>query len=110
MPNILPNAFEKLPDERTGILPNMGILIGLIGIFMAFGHSVLAMSGEESLAQVNRELEHPKLKNLLKAGGIIFFYSLVFTAGVGIFASLIIPDAVRHLYYDNLISGLTMNF
>ena len=29
---------------------------------MAFGHSVLAMSGEESLAQVNREIEHPKLQ------------------------------------------------
>ncbi len=28
---------------------------------MAFGHSVLAMCGEESLAQVNREIEHPKL-------------------------------------------------
>src|SRR5262245_23054956 len=32
-------------------------LIGLVGIFIAFGHSVLAMSGEETLAQVYREVE-----------------------------------------------------
>ena len=38
---------------------------------MAFGHSLLAMSGEESLAQVNREIEAPKLKNLLRAGRVI---------------------------------------
>ena len=37
-------------------------------MLVGFGHSVLAMSGEESLAQVNREIEHPKLKNLEKAG------------------------------------------
>jgi amino acid transporter len=36
-------------------------MFGLLGILIAFGHSVLAMSGEESLAQVNRELAHPKL-------------------------------------------------
>src|ERR1700674_1975156 len=42
-------------------------MFGLLGILIAFGHSVLAMSGEESLAQVNRELAHPKLKNLKKA-------------------------------------------
>src|ERR1700752_4857156 len=29
-------------------------------LFVGFGHSVLAMSGEETLAQVNREIEHPK--------------------------------------------------
>ena len=34
-------------------------MLGLFGILMAFGHSVLAMSGEETLAQVNREIEHP---------------------------------------------------
>src|ERR1700733_9496198 len=31
--------------------------LGMFGILMAFGHSVLAMSGEETLAQVNREIE-----------------------------------------------------
>ena len=42
-------------------------MFGLFGILIAFGHSVLAMSGEESLAQVNREIAHPKLKNLKRA-------------------------------------------
>src|SRR5215813_13775227 len=48
--------------------------IGLIGILIGLGHSVLAMSGEETMAQVYREIEHPKLRNLEKAGFIIFVY------------------------------------
>ena len=52
---------------------------GMFGILIAFGHSVLAMSGEESLAQVNRELAHPKLKNLKRAAIIIAIYSFIFT-------------------------------
>ena len=83
--------------------------IGIIGIFIGLGHSVLAMSGEETLAQVYREIEHPKLRNLEKAGFIIFIYSLVFTAGVSFFAFMIIPDAKRPQYFGNLISGLAMN-
>src|SRR5262249_8203690 len=39
--------------------PSWLSLIGLIGIFVAFGHSILAMSGEETLAQVYREVESP---------------------------------------------------
>ena len=83
--------------------------LGLIGITIAFGHSLLAMSGEESLAQVYREIEAPKLKNLEKAGFIIFLYSMLLTSLVSFFAVMIIPDAVRTSQYsDNLISGLTM--
>ena len=82
--------------------------IALIGIFIGLGHSVLAMSGEETMAQVYREIEHPKLPNLKKAGTVIFIYSLVFTAGVAFFAVMIIPDAVRSTYSDNPISGLAM--
>ena len=89
---------------------NWPYTIGLVGIFIALGHSVLAMSGEETLAQVYRELEHPKIPNLKKVGFIIFAYSLVFTAGVSFFAVMIIPDATRHQYFGNLISGLAMNF
>ncbi len=33
-----------------------------IAILVGFGHSILAMSGEESLAQVYREIEHPKVQ------------------------------------------------
>lgn len=83
--------------------------IGFIGILIAFGHSVLAMSGEESLAQVARELEHPKLVNLKRAGFVIFIFSMVFTSLASFFAVMIIPDGVRAKYYDNLLSGLAMN-
>jgi len=82
---------------------------GLFGIIMAFGHSILAMSGEETLAQVNREIEHPKLKNLKRAAIVIAIYSFVFTGIVSLLAVMIIPDAVRiPVYRDNLIAGLAM--
>ena len=84
-------------------------VIGLVGIMVAFGHSVLAMSGEETLAQVNREIEHPKLKNLQRAGLVIFVYSLVFTSFVSFLAVMIIPDNVRPNFFANLIGGLAMN-
>jgi amino acid transporter len=95
--------------ERFAVTSHSSI-IGLIGILMAFGHSVLALSGEETLAQVNRELEYPKLKNLQRAGWVIFVYSLLFTSLVSFFAVAIIPDEVRVKYSDNLISGLALNF
>jgi len=81
----------------------------LIIIFVGLGHSVLAMSGEESLAQVYREIEHPKLKNLKKAGLVIFIYSLVFTSLVSFFAVMIIPDGERAKFTENLIGGLSMH-
>src|ERR1700746_2342974 len=77
-------------------------------LFVGFGHSVLAMSGEETLAQVNREIEHPKLKNLQKTGLVIFLYSLVFTSLVSFFGVMIIPAQVRHAYFANLIGGIAM--
>jgi amino acid transporter len=76
--------------------------------FVGFGHSVLAMSGEETLAQVNREIEHPKLKNLEKTGLVIFVYSLLFTSLVSFFAVMIIPDSVRPDFFANLIGGIAM--
>src|SRR3984893_13547985 len=82
--------------------------VGLIGVLVGLGHSVLAMSGEETMAQVYREIEHPKLKNLEKAGFVIFAYSLIFTAGVAFFAVMIIPDSVRNNFFDNPIGGLAM--
>ena len=124
MPRLLPHSFQEKsadtpaeasaattekPAPHYGLVANVGALIGLIGILMAFGHSFLAMSGEESLAQVNRELEYPKHKNLMRAGFIIFLYSLLFTSLVSFFAYAIIPDDVRPQYFDNLISGIALN-
>jgi amino acid transporter len=84
-------------------------MFGLFGILAAFGHSVLAMSGEESLAQVNREIAHPKLKNLKRAALVIAIYSFVFTGGATLLAVMLIPDSVRvPIYKDNLIAGLAM--
>ncbi|MBI1813504.1 MAG: amino acid permease [Deltaproteobacteria bacterium] len=83
--------------------------VGALGIVIAFGHSILAMSGEESLAQVNREIAYPKVKNLVRAGFIIFLYSMLMTGLISFFAVLIIPDDVRmSTYSDNLIGGLAM--
>ena len=88
---------------------NLGRMFTLIAVFVGLGHSVLAMSGEESLAQVYREIEHPKLPNLKKTGLIIFIYSLLFTGLVSIFAVTIIPDEPRQKFLENLIGGLAMH-
>ncbi len=99
-------------DDPLGFLANFKAFdflraVGVIGLFLAFGHSILAMSGEETLAQVYREVEAPKLKNFKRAAFIVFIYSLLLTAGVSFLAVLIIPDEVRmKLYSGNLISGL----
>jgi len=84
-------------NEALGFLKGRGLpLFGLFGILMAFGHSVLAMSGEESLAQVNREIEHPKLKNLKRAAIVIAIYSLVFNRRRNPACSMLIPTLQRH--------------
>jgi amino acid transporter len=84
-------------------------MLGMFGIIMAFGHSVLAMSGEETLAQVNREIEHPKLRNLKRAAIVIAIYSFLFTGLGSLLAVMLIPDSVRvPVYRDNLIAGLAM--
>jgi amino acid transporter len=97
-------------DDALGWLKHTRLpyTVALIGILIGLGHSVLAMSGEETMAQVYREVEAPKLKNLEKAGFVIFVYSLIFTAGVAFFAVMIIPDSVRQSFSDNPIGGLAM--
>ena len=95
--------------KHTDLAQTLARKFGLLGILIAFGHSVLAMSGEESLAQVNRELAHPKLKNLKRAAIIIAIYSFVFTGLTALLFVMIIPDSVRiPVYKDNLIAGLAM--
>jgi amino acid transporter len=103
-------ANLKFSDDALGFLKGTRLVpfFGLFGILMAFGHSVLAMSGEESLAQVNREIEHPKLKNLKRAAIVIAIYSLIFTGGATILAYMLIPLKDHVLYQDNLIAGLAM--
>ena len=75
-PSPIPSHL-KFSNDALGFLKGSGLpIFGLFGILMAFGHSILAMSGEETLAQVNREIAHPKLKNLKRAAIVIAIYSL----------------------------------
>jgi amino acid transporter len=108
-PNPLHPGVMKLDKESLGWLHG-SFLTGFTWVLLlvGFGHSVLAMSGEETLAQVNREIAHPKLKNLEKTGLVIFLYSLLFTSLVSFFAVMIIPDNVRPEYFANLIGGIAM--
>ena len=99
----------EAPPARDQV--NWLSLIGVLGIVVAFGHSILAMSGEETLAQVYREVESPKLQNFKKAAFIVFIYSLLLTSLISFFAVMIIPDDVpdRANTPGNLIGGLAMS-
>jgi amino acid transporter/nucleotide-binding universal stress UspA family protein len=104
IPRLFPGWAEKLRQPGNWLS-----LVGIIGLLLAFGHSILAMSGEETLAQVYREVESPKLPNFKKAAFIVFVYSLMLTASICFLAVLLIPDEVRMKdYSDNLIGGLAM--
>src|SRR5277367_6560121 len=108
-PNPLVPGVVPITRESMGWLHGTWIShLTFVILFVGFGHSVLAMSGEETLAQVNREIEHPKLKNLEKTGLVIFIYSLLITSLVSFFAVMIIPDSVRPDYFGNLIGGIAM--
>src|SRR5206468_10542240 len=105
----LPPFELHFSDEALGWLGGTGWekKIGALGILIAFGHSILAMSGEESLAQVNREIGHPKVPNLIKAGLVIFLFTMVTNGFVLFFVVMIMHDAVRiSAYSDNLVGGL----
>jgi len=107
----VPPFTLKFTPESLGWMANFPYLqtIGLVGIFMAFGHSILALSGLETLAQVYREIEDPKIKNLKKAAFTVFLFSIIFTGGLTFLASSIIPpDLIVSKYLDNLLSGLAL--
>ena len=103
MPFNLPSAhpfftsasIDRTKESSSGWLEGLPRLLGMFGILIAFGHTLLAMSGEETLAQVNREIESPKLKNLIRTGFVIFVYSLLLTSAISFLAVLIIPDGLR---------------
>src|SRR5882724_5428758 len=83
--------------------------VSFVIVLVALGHSLLAMSGFETLAQVYRELAYPKLRNLAITANIICFYSVVSTGVLSVLAVMIIPDATRSQFYDNMLGGLVMN-
>ena len=100
----------KFSDDALGWLKGTRFpAFTAIALVIGFGHSLLAMSGYESLAQVYREIESPKALNLRRTALVVFVYSVVFTAGVSFLATALIPDDVRPQFYDNLISGIAMH-
>ncbi len=111
----LPPFQIHLNSESLGWLKHIswiqkvGFIGTAVGLLVGFGHSLLAMSGEESLAQVYREIEAPKLKNLKRTALLIGAFSFIFTTSMSFFAVMIIPDQGRALYAENLIGGLAMH-
>jgi amino acid transporter/nucleotide-binding universal stress UspA family protein len=100
--------FPKIAEPLRHTTNWLG-LVGILGLIIAFGHSILAMSGEETLAQVYREVESPKLPNFKKAAFIVFVYSLLLTGTVSFLAVMMIDDSLRMTKYkDNLLGGLAM--
>jgi amino acid transporter len=83
--------------------------IGIVAMIVAFGHSLLSMSGFETLAQVYREVAFPKLKNLKITATIVCSYAVVCTGIVTLFAFMIIPENVRPQYGDYLLGGLAVH-
>jgi amino acid transporter len=103
-------ANLNFSDEAQGWLKGtMWLQVPMIAVIAAFGHSLLSMSGFETLAQVYREIASPKMKNLKRCALIVCSYAVVCTGVVTLFASMIIPDEERPMYFANLIGGLAMN-
>jgi amino acid transporter len=100
----------KFSSEALGWLKGTALpTIPFIALFIGFGHSILALSGEETLAQVYREIAHPKFANLKRAAITIFIFSLVLTSLVSFLGVGLIPDSVRPQFFDNLIGGIAMH-
>lgn len=111
LPHFFPSLAESLRKTfDSASHASLWSLLGLCGLAMAFGHSILAMSGLETMAQVYREVESPKLPNFKKAAFVIFSYALILTTSVSFLAVWLIPDEVRMKdYADNLLGGLAMH-
>ena len=58
---------------------------------------------------VKSTAEEVKLKNLEITGNIVCVYAALSTGLITLFAAMIIPDAIRPKYVDNLLGGLAMH-
>jgi amino acid transporter len=108
-PSPVPSHLVFANDSLGWFKGTVWPTIPIVAVIIAFGHSLLSMSGFETLAQVYREIASPKLKNLKLAANIVCAYAIVSTGIITLFAVMIIPDNVRKNYVDNLIGGLAMN-
>ncbi len=94
-PRRCPQICTSAPDALGWFQGTIWPQIGVIAIIIAFGHSLLSMSGFETLAQVYREIAYPKLKNLRYTGNLVCIYAVVCTGVITLFAGMIIPDDKR---------------
>ncbi len=106
-PAPLPRNLEWGTQGLGWLAGTRWITISAVAIIVAFGHSLLAMSGFETLAQVYREIETPKIQNLKRTANITCIFAVVSTGVITVLAAMIIPDLVRAEYRDNLLGGLT---
>src|SRR5579884_4526091 len=108
-PAPVPRNLTFAPDAQGWLRGTFWLQIPAVAIIVAFGHSLLSMSGFETLAQVYREIAYPKLKNLRITANLVCWYAVICTGVVTVFAGMIIPDSERPKYFDDLIGGLAMN-
>src|SRR5437588_3077907 len=105
-PAPLPRNLQFTPEALGWLKGTKWPTIPMVALIIAFGHSLLSMSGFETLAQVYREIAYPKMKNLWIAGNMVCIYAVFSTGLITLFAGMIIPDNVRGQYVDNLLGGL----
>lgn len=108
-PAPVPSNFKFSEDGLGWFQGTFWPTIPVVAIIIAFGHSLLSMSGFETLAQVYREIAHPKLKNLQITGNIVCTYAVVCTGLLTLLAGMIIPNDTRDHYLNNLLGGLAMS-
>jgi amino acid transporter len=108
-PAPLPRNLQFGPTALGWFKGTIWPTIPIVALIIGFGHSLLSMSGFETLAQVYREIAYPKLKNLRITANIVCWYAVVCTGVITVFAGMIIsPEDIRNLYADNLLGGLAM--
>ena len=86
-PAPVPSNLMFSDDAQGWLKGTFWLQFPMVMIIVAFGHSLLSMSGFETLAQVYREIASPKLKNLKIAANIVCAYALVCTGVITLFAS-----------------------
>ena len=108
-PAPVPANIQFASDAQGWLAGTFWLQISFVVVIVGFGHSLLSMSGFETLAQVYREIAYPKLKNLRITANITCWYALFCTGVVTLFAAMIIPDQERPKYFANLLGGLSMS-
>src|SRR6201997_2263395 len=90
-PPPLPHNIKFSADALGWFKGTVFATIPAIVVMIAFGHSLLSMSGFETLAQVYREMAFPKLRNLRITSNIVCGYAIVSTGVITVLAAMVIP-------------------